>query len=478
MHCSPARTIVALGVASLLIAAPRAAAQGLEPGEKRFWDGEYVSQSLGGLGAFFDYSFAPPEAQQELDPCATGLAFCRRYQFDVATSGDTLRVALDSSRRGECFALELRDPTGARFSGFFDPGFPFVCPEEIGTPQIYTLEIAVPEAAAGTWELRAIGIEVSDWAYRLRAVLERPAAPRRGLLRPNIVPWLPSEFGFVAPGSSNPGTAIDRRNPPGPPGVSCHAEEAPDVHCLRFSSGISNVGEGPLFLDFVNDQTFQHIYLGDDTPEFYGDNEADGAYLVRAAGPAEYHPAHEHRHFRDMVLYELFAVHGDGDRDARLTPLGAGRKHGWCAFSQRFERWFDTRQDNQFASFPGGENDVYCDTAFTLERGWGDQYRWQRPGQYVPYDLAADPDGTMRAGLYLVRITADPENRLWETREDDNVVYALIKVVDGASPNSDRVVVCETGRGASPWDRHRTVVPEAFAWADRLRDPGFEPERC
>lgn len=473
---------VGLAVIAAVGLASRAAAStpGLSPGDVRFWDGEYVAESRGGLAAVADYFFAPPEAQAAADPCVTGLAFCRRYTFDVATAGATLRVALDSSRRGECFALELRDPAGGRVSGGFDPGFPYVCPEEIGSPQIYTLELRVPEAVAGTWEVRALGAEVTDWAYRLRAVLERPVRRQHGLLRPNLVPWLPSEFGFRAPASETPGIAIDRLNPPGPPGISCHAEEAPDLHCLRFSSGISNVGDGPLFLAFANDQAFQHVYRADDTPGFYGDNEANGDYLLRAAGPAEFHPAHRHRHFKDMVLYKLFAVgqrrhHGHG---RRLTPLGTGRKHGWCAFSQRFEHWFDTRQDEQFASFPGGEHDVYCDTAFTLERGWGDQYRWQRPGQYVPYDLAADADGTMRAGRYLVRVTADPERRLKETRENDNVGYALIKVIDGAAPNSDRVVVCETGLGASPWDQRKTVVPQAFEWADLLRDPNFTPERC
>jgi hypothetical protein len=466
--------LLLLSVAMLLVLAPSAAAgpPSLRFGDARHWDGEYVESSRGGAPALLDYLSAPPEAQPATDPCVTRAAFCRRYTIRVARGGGVLRVALDSSRRGECFAIELRDPAGARaMSGFF-PWFPYVCPEEIGSPQIYTLELAVPDAARGTWEVRAIGADVGNWAYRLRALLERPSRrPQRGLLRPNVVPWLPTEFGFVAPASDSPGTAIDRHNPPGPPGVSCHAEEAPDTRCLRFSSGISNTGDGPLFLAFADDQAYQHVYRADDTPGFYGDNEQDGAYTERAAGPAEFHPAHEHRHFQAMVLYELFAVDG-----RRVTALGAGRKHGWCAFSQRFERWFDGRQDDQFASFPGGEHDVYCDTAFTLERGWGDQYRWQRPGQYVPYDLAADPDGSMRAGSYVLRVTADPERRLEETREDDNVAYALIRVVD--APSGDRVVVCETGLGGGPWDRRKTVVPDPFRWAERLRDPRLRPERC
>jgi hypothetical protein len=184
----------------------------VSPGDTPFWDGEYVAESRGGLPALADYFFAPPETQPAVDPCVTGLAFCRRYPFSVATGGATLRVALDSSRRGECFALELRDPAGGRVSGGFDPGFPFVCPQEIGSPQTSTLELAVPDAAAGTWELRALGAEVTDWAYRLRAVLDRRVGRQRALLRPNLVPWLPSEFSFVAPGSETPGTAIDRLN--------------------------------------------------------------------------------------------------------------------------------------------------------------------------------------------------------------------------------------------------------------------------
>lgn len=79
----------------------------------------------------------------------------------------------------------------------------------------------------------------------------------------------------------------------------------------------------------------------------------------------------------------------------------------------------------------------------------------------------------MRAGLYLVRVSADPEHRLIETKENDNAAYALIEVTE-----DDRVVVCELGRGTSPWDPRRTVVPDAFLWADRLRDPGLTPEQC
>jgi hypothetical protein len=84
----------------------------------------------------------------------------------------------------------------------------------------------------------------------------------------------------------------------------------------------------------------------------------------------------------------------------------------------------------------------------------------------------------MRAGFYVVRVTMDPEDLLLETRENDNAGYAYIRVIDGALPNSDRVVICERGFGKSPWDPKRKVVEDAFLWAKRIQDPGFKPERC
>ncbi len=53
--------------------------------------------------------------------------------------------------------------------------------------------------------------------------------------------------------------------------------------------------------------------------------------------------------------------------------------------------------------------------------GWGDVYRWQRPGQYVEFKGNGD-------GLYVVRSAADIKNRVLETDETDNAAYAYIQV--------------------------------------------------
>ncbi len=466
--------------AGALITQPLASEDALSVGDSQFWDGEYVASFRGGLAGGVAYFFAPPEAQPATDPCLTGSTFCRRYELVVNDAGATLRVALDSSKRGECFALELRDPEGNRANG---PGFPFVCPEEVGPPQSFNIEMAVPNAATGTWQVRALGIEVEDWAFRMRATLEGPRPPEPDLLMPNLVPWLPSEFGFVAPASPNAGSEIDRRNPPGPPTISCHSDESPASKCLRFSSGLYSVGDGPLYVEFRDEEAFQRIYHGDETPGDYTDN----SYQELPAGSAVFHESHGHRHLSDMVLYELFAVSDASlplpyKQGTRLTRIGTGNKHGYCTFSQQFADWLSFEQDGQLASFPRGANGAPdptggCNTWMNLERGWGDVYRWQRAGQYVPYDDAADLDGTMRAGHYVVRVTVDPSDRLDEASEDDNVGYAFIQVSDGSVPET--VVVCERGFGKSPWDPNKRVTEsDPFSWAKRLQDPSFTSQTC
>jgi hypothetical protein len=463
---------------------------------------EYVLASRGGLPAAFAYFGANPKPQDAVDPCVTGSFYCHLYTVEVSGDGGTLRVAMESSKRGECFGLEVRDPLGNRPG---DGGFAFICPEIAAVfpnPQSYNIETFVPNAQPGTWQIRVLGIEVEDWAYRVRAALES-GTPRAEpeLLTPNLTPWLPSEFGFIAPANPKAGTAPDHLNPAGTPGVSCHADDGESAgpeatkpsKCLRFSAGVYNNGDGPLYLRFDdtedadNPPAYQRVYYSKGTPGIYpAPNTKDSTtYLETLAGTAKWHDSHKHRHFQDMVLYQLFevsdplATRPSPDKKV-LTEVGKGDKYGYCTFSQHIERWSEFGQDGQFASYPPSSYEKVspCKDAMTLERGWGDVYRWQRPGQYVPYDLVADLDGTMRAGFYVVRVTVDPDDRLLETRESDNRGYAYIRVIDGLQPNSDTVVVCELGYGKSPWDASKKVVQDSFSWAKQLTMPTVGPQAC
>ena len=114
----------------------------------------------------------------------------------------------------------------------------------------------------------------------------------------------------------------------------------------------------------------------------------------------------------------------------------------------------------------------------TLERGWGDLYRWQRPGQYVDYASVADADGSMAAGRYVLRLTVDPDDHIAETDETNNVGYTEIEVVDGGGLARDRVVVCSQGLGPDPWDASGPPIADRFAWAALASDPGYVAPAC
>lgn len=422
-------------------------------GDELFWDGEYVGDVRGNVACVTD------------GPKPT----CWEYALEVKEPGTRLRVAVDTSTRADFWVLSVFDPDGLEYA---DGNAPL-----LGlTESQFVREIFVDDPPPGRWIVRVLANDVEDWAFRLRAALEGAPAAEPDVLSPDLRAWLPYEFGFTAPSNPQAGSAPDRQNPPGPSGKSCHQDEAPATYCLRFSAGVHNIGDGPLYLRFdEDDRAFQRVYLSDDTPANYSNN----AFMEFEAGTAEFHASHGHRHFSDMVLYELFQVVDLSEsppyaQGQRLEAVDDGGKHGWCACAdQGMGEWDRFTQDPATSIRHEGAGTM------GFGKGWGDLYRWQRPGQFVPYDRVTDSHDTMRAGLYVVRVTADPNDRIAETRENNNDGYAYIRVVDGTPPAGDRVVICERGFGKSPWDPSKQVFAEPFWWqlrrasqAPGVGDPG------
>ena len=79
-----------------------------------------------------------------------------------------------------------------------------------------------------------------------------------------------------------------------------------------------------------------------------------------------------------------------------------------------------------------------------LSVGWGDVYRWQRPGMYVEF-------GGQPNGRYVVRSIVDAEHRVLETNDGDNVSYAYIEV------QGRTIELLERGWGLDPWDPDKVV---------------------
>jgi hypothetical protein len=432
----PLAVLLALAVAAPFARAeaPPTAPLTLTLDQGRFWYGGQIAN-----GDVPDPSMCDVDA-----PCPT-------FELKVPAGGYRLRVAYDTPSREDSFDLQVIAPDGTVTT-------------ESGS-NVFDAEAFVDKPAAGTWKVRVIPKGATDALVRLRAKVESTPEPKPAgstPMLPNLKAVPPFEFGFVAP--ANPANAAyppDTVNPPlsvaGQQPMECTVDEMAPItlggggaySCLRFTSGPINAGDGPFLKEFkfVSDLANQRMHT--DGPYIRGDSrqiivDADGKEWTRPAGTYSFHMTHAHFHDDGILTYELFKVDG-----ATLTPAGNGTKSGFCPADQLMGQWRQFRQDK---SGDFGDGDTATGNCYgaadngllSLTRGWGDVYRWQRPGQYVDWGNNTD-------GLYVVRATVDKSNTTLETNEDDNAAYAFIRVT------GRRVDELERGQGMSPFDPNKIV---------------------
>ena len=180
---------------------------------------------------------------------------------------------------------------------------------------------------------------------------------------------------------------------------------------LRFSSIIVNVGPGPMELRSQRSSTSstwtsqQVIY-----------NDAGGSRTVNLPSVQLVYggDGHNHWHVRDLERYSLVPTGGGAER--------AGNKAGFC--------FFDNYQYK--LSLPGAPQTVkyprtVCgtQTSLTLRHGlsvgWGDNYSWSLPDQYI--DTTGLPDGTYRLWAF-----ADQANNFLESNESNNSTWVDLRI--------------------------------------------------
>jgi hypothetical protein len=406
----------------------------LSVGGSAFWPGSYVEDV---------HTHLPDQVA-----CPTG--GCYDYPLQVAAGGYRLRVAIDSPDRAQQYTLELLDPTGAvatsadnRLASQFD------------------VEVFAAKPAAGLWTARVIPQDVHNSSFRLRAKLEKGPVTykHKTQLLPDLAVTPPYEFSFIAPASPAAGVAPDYANPPlavaGQHPLSCTPDEMETdgvSRCLRFTVGPRNMGTGPFEIDYnpsdgltTPGPAYQRIYY------------SDGTTTTRPAGQFMFHPQHGHYHYLDILNFQLYKV---SPPSRAMVPAGSGKKLGFCPADEQFADWTAFTQAPGGTPIVGGSSSSPTEPTFTancgfttseaslgLNTGWGDVYRWQRPGQYV--DFAGDGDG-----YYVLQVIADIKNHVLETNENNNVGYAYVHVV------GDRVTLLERGQGTSPWDKRKTVFTD------------------
>jgi hypothetical protein len=379
------------------------------------------------------------------------VAPCPTFELKVPADGNRLRVAYDTPSREDSFDLQVIAPDGTVTT-------------ESGS-NVFDAEVFVNKPAAGTWKVRVVPKGATNALVRMRAKVESAPEPRPAgstPMLPNLKAVPPFEFGFVAP--ANPANAAyppDTVNPPlsvaGVQPMECTVDEMAPITlggggatgCLRFTSGPINAGDGPFLKEFKFASDLANGRMHADGPYIRGDSRqivvnADGKEWTRPAGTYSFHTTHAHFHDDGILTYELFKVDG-----TTLTPAGQGTKSGFCPADQLMGQWRQFRQDKPGDFGDGDTATGNCygaadDGLLSLTRGWGDVYRWQRPGQYVDWGDNTD-------GLYVVRATVDKSNTTLETDENDNVAYAFLRIT------GRRIDELERGQGTGPFDPDKVV---------------------
>jgi hypothetical protein len=369
---------------------------------------------------------------------ACQLTHCFSYRLALTQKATRLRVGLDTPSRESSFTIEVKDNAGT----------------VVGTAtnsNRFNIETFIAKPLAGTYTVRVVPRDAAYARFRLRAKAEGPlpAYKKKTLLLPNLQATPPYEFGFTAP--ANPLNGLyppDTVNPPldvlGYHPLSCAADEMAESgarRCLRLTTGPRNGGVGPMDLGYVPYEN--ELGLVNEGPVTQYLHWSDGSITSRPAGTFLFHKTHAHYHYQDILDYSIYRV----TPSHALIPAGHGTKAGFSPADQLFADWFTfSQQEGQYVEGATTARSVGAST-FGLSIGWGDVYRWQRPGQYV--EFSGDGDG-----LYVVRVLVDIKNHVLESNEHDNAAYAYVQIT------GESVRIIERGQGTSPWDPHKKVFTD------------------
>lgn len=396
-----------------------------------FWDG-------GDVGFSPVYSAPSAPSTTAIDRCAVPEHPCFVYTLSLADTGERLRVGLDTPSRDDGFEVSVVGPTG-QSAGFVNSNR-------------YSNEAFIGSPAVGDWTITVAPFSSEYAHFRMRAKLEsvvtEPVANEAGELLPNLAVTRLWEFNFTAP--LNPANGLfppDDVNPPmtvaGFSPVSCSADETAfdeAQRCLRYSFGMANIGDGAFRIQYDAPRT------GEKGNAVQCIQMEDGSTKSQPAGTTSYHTTHGHNHFDDFIYHELFRV--SDTATGAMTSVGNGKKLGYSPADQAMPEWEKFTQASAGSSSAAAGNCApEYSSSLGMSRGWGDSYRYQRPGNYVEFSTNGD-------GYYVAITTGDPLDLVKETNETDNTSYAYLQII------GENVRIIETGRGTSPWDPTKVLFTQ------------------
>lgn len=213
----------------------------------------------------------------------------------------------------------------------------------------------------------------------------QPAAAPGDELLPDMFAWASESRGYVH------GSYLDTSTQPG-------------RKLLRFATAVANIGAGPMelrggaVLPNGNQEVYQRVF------------KEGGGYADSLVGEFTYHASHQHIHFDGYANYHLRqALVDDGVGDI----VASGGKVSFCLLDV-------TRYDT---SAPSARYQT-CGQNQGISVGWADVYTATLADQWI--DVTDVPDGE-----YWLEIVIDPEDRLREADETNNVVRVRVSLGAG-----------------------------------------------
>ena len=177
---------------------------------------------------------------------------------------------------------------------------------------------------------------------------------------------------------------------------------------LRFSNTVWNAGEGPLEL---LGQTIQENGQSKTkvSQRIYSAPRSTGTFTeIQLTQGFVYHAGHGHWHFEDFAQYDLFAKQ-DYDKGNLADRRGHGVKTTFCIM--------DTKQVVRNVGGPTSAFYSQCGQQLQgLSVGWADTYGWRLDDQWVVLEQGGLVDGD-----YALRSIADPQNRIYESLNKNDV---------------------------------------------------------
>jgi hypothetical protein len=363
--------------------------------------------------------------------CAAIEGACATYMLEVKDAAWRLRVALDRPSSAGELSLALIDPSGAEHATAED----IRRDEAQSAFGLYSFELFAQRPTTGRWTVRISarsGPPVGP--YRMRAKLETepnqpPAQATPHDLLPNLRPIPPYELTFA---DAVPWSVDGCR-------VEEIAEYAPGGPCLRFSTGPTNIGVGPLDLRYAGGML--------DGPIKQRIHRSDGTWREVDGGQFHYHLSHGHYHHDSIGAMVLSRV----DADGALTTVDEAPKTGYCMYDYLIAEWDRFVQEvarpveDQFTSCGATNGPTGANLGLTV--GWGDVYGYPTIGNFV--DFAGQGDGE-----YVLTMTSDWDGSIVESDETDNTAYTWFRVAGRT------VEVLERGIGSGPADPAKILVDD------------------